>query len=140
MGLTVRLTSAALPDTGATLSGPGLVVGAVCAVLFLVLGLANYAGYFRFVATAYILSPYVILACAWLGGGALLVLAGVWLLGLGPVVATVAGIVLAAVGALAWVVGLVGLVWLPRRLRPRWMCDLLDRRRAGEDVQGGVWR
>ena len=44
------------------LTGAGLVVAVVCAVLFLLLGLANYAGYGRFIATSYLLSPYVILA------------------------------------------------------------------------------
>lgn len=129
-----------LPETGSALSGPGLVVVVVCALVFLALGLANYAGFGRFIATAYILSPYVILALAWLGGGALLVVVGVWLLGLGSTAGDVAGIVVAVAGILSWVVGIVGLFWLPTRLRPRWMRELQARRQAGEDVQGGVWR
>ena len=109
-------------------------------MLFLLLGLANYAGYGRFIATSYLLSPYVILALAWLGGGTLLVLGGAWLLTLGPVLWDVLGLVLAVAGVLSWVVGIVGLFWLPVRLRPRWMRELMARHEAGEDVRGEVWR
>jgi len=127
--LTVRLTAAAdLPE--GSLPVAGLVVGGLCALLLLGVGLANYAGYGAFIVDAHILSPYAILALAWLGAGTLLVLAGAWLLGLGAVGWDVLGVAVAAAGALAWIVGLVGLFWLPRRLRPRWMRDLMDRRRA----------
>ena len=141
MELSLRLTAAAdLPGTDATLPGAALVVPVVAAVLFLLVGLANYAGYGRFIATAYIVSPYVFLALAWLGAGALLVLAGAWLLTLGPLLWDVVGVLLAVVGVLSWVVGIVGLFWLPVRLRPRWMRELMAGDTAGEDVRGEVWR
>jgi hypothetical protein len=139
MEIVVRVIAADLPEAGTTLAGPGLLVSALCALVFLALGLANYAGYGKFIATAYILSPFVILALAWLGGGGLLVLVGAWLASLGTV-GTVVGVLVAALGALAWVVGVVGLFWMPPRLRPRWMRDLLARRKAGDDVHGGVRR
>lgn len=129
-----------LPEVGTSLSTGGLVVAGVCALVFLAVGLANYAGYGRFIATSYLVSPFVILAAAWLGGGTLLVLGAVWLLGLGSGAGEVLGFVLAAAGLLAWVVGLVGIFWLPVRLRPRWMRDVMARRTAGEDVQGEVSR
>ena len=60
-----------LPEVEPTMSTGGLVVAGICALVFLAVGLANYAGYFRFIATSYLVSPFVILATAWLGGGAL---------------------------------------------------------------------
>lgn len=133
------MTAAA--DLPASVSGPGLAVVVACATVFLALGLANYAGYGRSIATAYILSPFVALALAWLGGGTLLVVSGLWLTGLGATVWDAVGLAVAVLGLVSWAVGIVGLFWMPTRLRPRWMRDLMARRKAGEpELEGEAWR
>jgi hypothetical protein len=137
--LPVRLTAAADLSDG-SLPVAGLAVVGVCALVFLALGLANYAGYGTFIVDAHILSPYAILALAWLGGGTLLVLVGGWLLGLGAAGWGVLGLVVAVAGVLAWVVGIVGLFWLPARLRPRWMRDRMEHRTDRPDGRGEAWR
>lgn len=136
MELTVRLITSSLaqplPELGATASdGRGLAVGALCAGLFLAFGIAHYAGFAKLLADAFVFSPYLGLATGWLGGGALLMIVAARVIPAdGPLALTLLGLALGFVAAIAWVVGLVGIFWIPQRLRPRWLRERLSQRPA----------
>jgi hypothetical protein len=119
MELAVRLTAAAesAPDSRTA----GLAVGAFCATLLLGVGVAHYAGVAKWMAQFWLFSTTTVLALAWLGGGALLVGAAVGLLDGDGAVRTASGLLLGVAGMASWLVGFVGLFWLPRRLKPRWL-------------------
>lgn len=114
-----------LPPVGSDLAVGGYAVGAVCAAVLLAGGLAHYAGRGRRFVDPWMLSPYTGLAAAWLGAGGLLVCSATLLAAVPSAVATVLAVVLGVAGVVSWLVGLVGVVWLPSRLRPRWLRELL---------------
>ena len=112
----------------------GLLVGAGCAAAFAVLGLLHHLGFGKPLAARGALSPYQLCAPLWFGGGGLLLLAAAlpasaldrpWDLLL---------LVPAGLGLLGVLVGVVGVVWLPRALRPAWLREWVDRGRPQADV------
>lgn len=113
------------PTTGAPqVDLAGLAVAGVCAAVFLAVGAAHYRGAFRRLVDPWLLSPYTGLALAWLGGGGLLVVASLAVPSTGGATAVLSAVLgLAGIGA--WAVGIVGVLWLPARLRPRWLRELL---------------
>jgi len=134
MAQLVRLTAAAA-ETGAGLSPVQGVLFTALGLVLLAIGIAHYRGYRSWVALPqnvrqrWFVTQYTVLAMAWLGAGILLSLVSV------PLPSVLGAITLGA-GILASVVGIVGLVWLPRLLRPRWLLEmqndstLTDRRKA----------
>jgi hypothetical protein len=99
----------------------GTVVAVVCATVFLTFGVAVYRGRNKRLTDVWMLGPTEKLAPAWLGGGALLVMAGAApLTGEAPPLVELLAVALGVLGGAAWFVGLVALFWLPRALRPRW--------------------
>lgn len=125
----------ALADPATTGAGPGLLLVAACAGVLLALGVAHYAGVGKAWADVWVVSPFLVLALAWLGGGGLLMTLAVLVLAEDGSVWTVLGAVLGLASAVAWVIGLVGLFWLPRALRPRWL-----RERLSAPGHPGGWR
>jgi hypothetical protein len=119
MELVVRLT-ATVTESTSDLSG-GLVVGAVCSAALLVAGLAHYAGVGKGVARIPMITSTTTLALAWLGAGGLLTCLAALVLQDASPARSVLGLLLGALGLACWVVGLVGLFWLPQALRPRWL-------------------
>lgn len=125
MELAVRVSGAAGDAGGASpLDVDQVVFMGVLGVLALVFGIAHYRGFGKQLAETWTLSPYVILAVGWMGAAVLLVLLGVGLMWdrLPAIVHLVGGLIVAA-GVGCWFLGLVGIFWLPRRLRPRWLVE-----------------
>lgn len=119
MDSVARLTSEAA-DAVTSAAPAGSAISLMCGAAFLSFGLAHYAGVAKQVATSWRFSPTVGLAPAWLGGGALIITTAGWLMSAQSAVCTVLGLLLALVGSLLWLVGIVAVFWLPQRLRPRW--------------------
>ncbi|GGC06909.1 hypothetical protein [Cellulomonas carbonis] len=138
MELAVRLSLQPLPDPSAAPPTGGLVVGAIASLVLLALGLAHYAGRFRTLAEVWILGPTVVLACAWLGAGGLLATIGAALAGQDDAVLVLLGAVAVVLALVAWVVGIVGIFWLPRALQPRWFVEQVERDPAR--MRGGRMR
>lgn len=126
--MSVAATVAAAARTGADAgvagdagTGTGLAVAAACAALLLGVGLAHYAGAWRWLAQVGLLSATTAASLAWIGGGGLLVCGALALDGAEGGPGAVGTLVLGAAGLVVAAIGLVGVVWLPGRLRPRWM-------------------
>ncbi|WP_456787806.1 hypothetical protein [Cellulomonas sp. P5_C5] len=116
MELTVRLTTEAVPGS---IAG-GYAIGAVCGAVFLGIGVAHYAGVGKSMAGFWLFTTTNVLALAWLGAGVLVGVASVAVLDGDGTVRTVLGLLLSFAAVTSWLVGVVGIFWLPRRLRPRW--------------------
>lgn len=99
----------------------GLLVAAAAGTAMLALGVAHYAGRLRWMAQVWVISPYLVLAMAWLGAGAVLSVAGLVLMAQDVAVLVLLGALLVVAAHVSWLVGVVGIFWLPRRLRPRWL-------------------
>ncbi|WP_028050531.1 hypothetical protein [Cellulomonas sp. URHD0024] len=127
----VRITSSADP-TGLTL--PTGVAGAILGAILLAIGIAHYRGYRwwmadpRNVRQHTFVTQYTVLAVGWLGAALLLGVASA------PLPSTL-GAVAAVLGAICGLVGLVGLCWLPRFLRPRWLLALQTDPRIGAQLE-----
>ena len=122
MAQLVRLTAAAA-GTDTAISPVQGALFTLLGLVLLAIGISHYRGYRSWVALPQnveqrrFVTQYTVLAMAWLGGGLLLCLASVPLPSAFGAVTLVAGILLA-------LVGVVGLVWLPRSLRPRWLLEM----------------
>lgn len=134
-GLPTALTASwTATESVAGSSGAGVAVAALCGAVFLAFGIAHYRGFVTSLSDRFVFGPYVGLAMGWLGGGALLAALSYPLLnGERPVAATVVGVLVVLAALVCWVVGLVGVFWLPRALRPRWL-----RERLGQDDPPGT--
>jgi len=112
----------------------GVAVGFVCALVFFAFGVAHYRGFAPFFLDTYILSPYSGLAPAWLGAGGMLAMPSLLLPDDAPALLVVPTMLAGLAGMVAVVIGLVAIVWLPRRLQPRWMRERLAWRREHPTV------
>lgn len=133
MELAVRLTVGTTDAAGGTPTG-ALVVVAVCSALLLAVGVAHYRGAWRHFALTPLLSSTSTAACAWIGAGGLLVAGALALGDATSTAAQVVAVLLGAVGLAVAVVGLVGLAWLPRPLRPRWLREHQAQHASGRDL------
>ena len=109
-----------------------MIVILLCGVLLLALGLAHYAGYAKPLAFTGLFGPYLPLGMAWMGAAALL--SGIALL----LSHAGSGVAAALVMLPAWVcyiITMLSIVWLPRRLRPRWLQGWIERGRPVEEVR-----
>jgi hypothetical protein len=103
-----------------------MLVGALCALLFLVAGGLAYAGRGRSIVLKCFPTPVLFFGLAWLGAGGLIVpLSGRLSQAGHPVIGTL----LAVPGVVAVLVFLLSFAWMPRRLQPRWYREWCDRGR-----------
>jgi hypothetical protein len=109
-----------------------MIVVLLCGIVFLLLGVAHYAGYAKPLAFASIFSPYLLLGVAWLGAAALLGSLGLLLSDAGL---EMAAALVALPAMVCFGIALLSIVWLPRRLRPRWLQGWIERGRPVEEVR-----
>jgi hypothetical protein len=109
-----------------------MIVVLVIGLLFLAIGLAHYAGYAKPLAFRGLFGPYLPLGMAWFGAAAVLSSVGLMMSNAGYDIAA-ALVQLAALACFA--IALLSIVWLPRRLRPRWLQEWIDRGRPVEEVR-----
>jgi hypothetical protein len=103
-----------------------MLVGALCALLFVVAGGLAYAGRGRSIVLKGFPTPVLFFGLAWAGAGALVVILSSQLSQAGH---PVAGTLLALPGVVSVLVFLLSFAWMPRRLQPRWYRDWCDRGR-----------
>ena len=117
------------------------LVGAVCSLALLTSGALYAAGFARVLAVTGVFGPYTPLGVLWIGAGGLLGSVVALLSSspgrLSPPAAVGLGALFVA-AVLCWAVGLVGLVWLPRFLRPAWLRTWVDAGRP--EAEAARWR
>ena len=129
-----RLSAAAEAQTG--VSPVNGVLFTLLGLVLLAIGIAHYRGYRAWVALPQnvrqrrFVTQYTVLAMAWLGAGILLTLASAPL-------SSVLGAIALGTGILSSIVGIVGLVWLPRVLRPRWLLEMQNDSALTNRLDGG---
>ena len=106
-----------------TSTSSGVLVAMACSLVMLAVGVAHYRGRMRWLAGWWMFSPYTGLSAAWWGAAGLLSGCVHLLDGVGSTVADIALLLVGAAAVVAWLVGLMGIVWLPKALRPRWLLD-----------------
>jgi len=115
------------------------LVGTVCSLVLLTPGALYAAGFARVWAVTGVFGPYTPLGAAWLGvAGLLASLAALLASGPQTPLVTVGVGALLVAAALSWAVGLVGIVWLPRPLRPAWLRAWVDAGRP--EAEAARWR